>query len=116
MITGKINLGALKYVNFTTKKGAKCMLIPFDANNLFAGEKGIYLGIVAFDIAPEKQKDGQTHLIKQSFSKEKRESMNPEEVKALPIIGSLSTSFAAKDINNNVDPKKEFEENDDLPF
>ena len=107
MITVKLNLRQLSHALMTTPKGAKVIVIPITENNLFEGEKGIYLDMVGFEVKnAEPGKD--THIIKQSFSKEKLEAM-PEDVrKALPILGNARVSSsqaqhgepAPKDVNN----------------
>jgi len=91
MITGKINLRQLNHALMTTPKGAKVVVIPIAENNLFEGEKGIYLDLIAFELKnPEAGKD--THLVKQSFSKEVLEAMDEEKKKNLPILGNLRVS------------------------
>lgn len=89
MITLKIDLRQLHHALMTTPKGTKAIVIPIEQNKLFEGEKGVYLDIVGFefeDKSDKKYKD--THLLKQSFSKEEREKMTDEELKALPILGN----------------------------
>lgn len=91
MITLKINLRQLTHSLMTTPKGAKVIVIPIAENSLFEGEKGLYLDLVGFEIKnPEAGKD--THIIKQSFSKEKLAAMTDEAKKALPIIGNARVS------------------------
>lgn len=116
-ISGKLNLlmlkGAVKLM--TAKSGLiECLVIPIEQNNLFKGEKGIYLDLIAFEI--EKRGDSKdTHLVKQSLSKEVRESMTEEEIKAMPILGNLSmwSESARQEPVSNSEP---ISEEDDLPF
>lgn len=93
----------------------ECLVIPIQKNRLFVGEKGIYLDVVGFDVKEPKNDSKDTHILKQSFSKDVREKMSDEELKALPILGSLrvwdgpgesepSSSMAVQN------------EDDDLPF
>jgi hypothetical protein len=93
MITVKINLRQLTHALMTTPKGEKCIVIPIKPNNLFEGEKGLYLDIVGFDY---EDKTGaqypDTHLLKQSFSKEKLAAMTEDQRKALPILGNARVS------------------------
>ena len=87
MFTAKLNLRQLYHALMTSPKGAKCIVIPIAENNLFEGEKGIYLDLVAFELKnPEAGKD--THMIKQSFAKDKLAAMSDEQKKALPILGN----------------------------
>lgn len=110
MITGKINLEALKCVK-QLKKGKSgdvlCLVIPIEANNLYQGQKGTYLDIVAFEVKnPEAGKD--THLVKQSLPADKR-------TQDQPIIGNLKVS--GQNVNNvEVIEAQVVDEEDDLPF
>jgi hypothetical protein len=91
MISFKINLTQLNHARMKTPKGADVVVIPINENSLFVGEKGIYLDIVGFEVKnPENGKD--THILKQSFSKEVRAAMPEEVLKALPIIGNARIS------------------------
>lgn len=116
-ISIKLNLRQLKHVITKTKKGTKCLLIPISENDLFEGEKGIYLDITAWEL--KTKNDGKdTHILKQSFLKEKYESMSKEEKESLPIFG------AAKVWNGQNEPAPqiissenlEIENSEDLPF
>jgi hypothetical protein len=89
MITAKLNLRQLTHSLMTTPKGAKVIVIPILENNLYEGEKGLYLDLVGFEF--ESKQTGEykdTHLLKQSFSKEKLAAMTDEEKRALPILGN----------------------------
>lgn len=91
MITLKLNLTQLKHARMKTTKGVECIVIPIVENYLFIGEKGIYLDIVGFEVKnPQPGKD--THLLKQSFSKEKLATFTDEQKKSLPIIGNARIS------------------------
>jgi hypothetical protein len=77
-------------MNIKGKLGpVECIVLPIEVNKLFKGEKGIYLDLIAFEIENPKEGSKDTHLVKQSFSKEEREKMTDEQLKALPIIGNL---------------------------
>ena len=92
-ISGKINLAMLKgsVKKLKGKSGEEdCLIIPIKLNHLFKGEKGVYLDIIAFELENKKNDSKDTHLVKQSFSKEVRASMNEEELKAMPILGNLT--------------------------
>jgi len=119
-ISGKLNLLQLHAVRkmITGKLGAvECLVIPIEKNKLFVGEKGIYLDLIAFEIDPAKRnaESKDTHLVKQSFSKEAREEMGEDELKSLPILGNLqvwSGTVESEPVSSNeLQP-----EEDDLPF
>lgn len=117
MITEKINLKALKHSMMTTPKGALAIVIPVEANNLYDGEKGLYLDIVGFEINKpfEGQKD--THILKQSFSKEKREEMGEDKIKAIPILGNARVGDVGHaPTSNDQNNGKVAASADDLPF
>jgi hypothetical protein len=118
-ISGKINLlmlnGAVKKMK--AKSGEiECLIIPIELNHLFKGEKGIYLDIIGFELANKKEGSKDTHLVKQSLSKDVRDLMSDDELKAMPIIGNLSVwgdSISQQEPVTNPNP---IEETDDLPF
>lgn len=65
------------------------IFIPLEKNKIFKGTKGLYLDLVAFPMK-QRSESKDTHLIKQSFSKEEREKMSREELESLPIIGNMT--------------------------
>lgn len=117
-ISGKLNFLQLKAVIKKMKGQSgeiECLVIPIKDNNLFKGEKGIYLDLIAFEVKEKKADSKDTHLIKQSLSKEVRESMSEEDLKSMPILGNLSVWGE----NNQSDPVSSSvttNEEDDLPF
>jgi len=120
-ISGKLNLlnlhGVVKMI--PGKMGpVECVVIPLEKNKLFKGEKGIYLDLIAFEIAHDKRREGSkdTHLVKQSFSKEVRESMTEEQIKSLPILGSLQAWDESFTESEPVSSSTTLREDDDLPF
>ncbi len=86
----KLNLTQLKFARrmMNGKNGqVDCLVIPIKDNNLFIGEKGIYLDITGFEIKKQgESKD--THLLKQSLPKDVYESLSEDQKKAIPIIGN----------------------------
>ncbi len=115
----KLNLTQLNSITkeFKGKKGkVKCIVIPIKENNLFQGEKGVYLDLSGIALKNPKYPKQQTHLIKQNLPKEIYEKLTDEKKKSLPIIGNglmfnhrepdrvESTSLNESDIE------------DDLPF
>jgi len=118
-ISGRINLlmlkGAVKKMKAQSGE-IDCLVIPIDQNNLFRGEKGIYLDLIAFEVSTKKEGIKDTHLVKQSLAKEKREAMTEDELKAMPIIGNLAVW---SDVGFNQEPVTNPEpigETDNLPF
>lgn len=95
----------------------ECLVIPIEKNRLFRGDKGIYLDIVGFEIDPAKRNANSkdTHILKQSFSKEVREAMSEDELRSLPILGNLQVwdgTSSSEPVSSSVTQA----ENDDLPF
>ena len=119
-ISGKLNLlnlhGVVKMIK--GKLGdVECLVIPLEINNLFKGEKGIYLDIIAFEIALEKRnaESKDTHLVKQSFSKDVRDLMSEDDLKKLPILGSLQV-WGERQEQEPVSSSETLSDDDDLPF
>jgi hypothetical protein len=67
-----LNLKSLKNTaikDVQSKTATKqCLIIPISDNDLYVGEKGIYLNLSAWE--SDKLRDSKTHLVKQSFSQE----------------------------------------------
>lgn len=128
----KINLSRMPGVMFsklTGKTGQKkdCVIIPVEDCHLFVGEKGVYLDLSAYELREQKYAD--THMVKQSFSKELIEDIkaeiqtnNPEFTEAEiqnilnslnPIIGGIKP-FEKKAMQ--ADEIIDMTGSDDLPF
>lgn len=117
-ISGKINLLQLFAVRKMINGQAgltECLVIPIAKNKLFIGEKGVYLDLIAFEIEKPKADSKDTHLVKQSFSKEVREAMTPEQVKAMPILGNLQV-WSENSESAPVSLNEVQDETSDLPF
>lgn len=90
-ISTKIDLSKFKnavIVKMGKNKDVDCICIPIAQNNLFKSEKGaVYADFIGF---PSQGREGSkdTHLVKQSFSKDLQEKMTEEEKKAQPIFGN----------------------------
>lgn len=118
-ISTKLNLAGLKHtrMNMKGKSGMiDCLIIPIEANRLFKGEKGLYLDLTHIEIKDRsKQVEGQkdTHLIKQSFTKDTYEGMTDEEKRSYPILGN---SIVWSQNSNEPNLAAPIEETDDLPF
>ena len=80
------NAGVTTLTSSKTGKAKKCVIIPIEDNSLLVNEHGISVNLIGF---PYDGKETQTHLIKQLFTKEKRDAMTEEEKKALPILGCV---------------------------
>ena len=91
-ISTKINLAALKNAAIITSgknKDVDCILIPIAQNNLYRSEKGaVYLDLIGFETPIDKRKGKDTHLVKQSLSKEIQGKMTEDEKNAMPILGN----------------------------
>lgn len=93
-----INLLRLKNVLITECKGKtmtkKGLFIPIEDNDLYVSldenlkPKAVLLDLVAWELK-EEGKYGDTHIIKQAFSKEFRDAMTEDEYKKQPILGSM---------------------------
>jgi len=117
-ISGKHNLLNLK-CSVKIMKGEtgdmECLVIPIKINNLFKGDKGIYLDWIGFEIKNKKEGQRDTHLIKQSLSKEVRGAMSKEEINAMPIIGNAQVWGENFEPETVSDPTPQNEE-ENLPF
>lgn len=99
MITCKLNLTALKHGLVAGKtEGEVLICIPVKANQLFLSEKkNVYLDIVGFEFEDKTDtKYPNTHLLKQSFSKEALAAMDEATKKALPILGNARVAGAGQ--------------------
>lgn len=84
--------------------------IPVDANNLYQGEKSVYLELVGYPKEPSAgSKD--THLLKQNFKKEFYEALPEDEKKNLPIVGNAIDWKKAK----GTSAPKQQEQNSSVP-
>lgn len=119
MITGKLNLLNLHAVKRLEKGAAgmvECLIIPIAKNKLFVGEKGVYLDFIGFEIKEPKADSKDTHIVKQSLSKEERETMTDEQLKAMPILGNLSVWSGVGTEKAPISSTTTLEPDSDLPF
>ncbi|MBS3993158.1 MAG: hypothetical protein KGZ87_05535 [Bacteroidetes bacterium] len=111
----KLNLASLKHTRKLLKGQSgeiDCLIIPIDANNLYRGEKGLYLDL--YHIQLKNPIEGQnTHLVKQNLPKELYEQMSEAERMAMPILGN-STVWVPQ--SNEAPLAEAIGEDDDLPF
>lgn len=121
-ISGKINLAALKNAAIITSgqnKDVDCIIIPIAQNHLFRSDKGaVYLDLIGFETPADKRKGKDTHLVKQSLSKDVQDAMSEEEKKAMPILGNfIDWSQADGGNSNSVEQGAKIAEGlEDLPF
>ena len=103
IISGKINLLQLFAVRKMINGQAgltECLVIPIEKNKLFIGDKGVYMDLIAFEIDPAKRtnESKDTHLVKQSFSKEIRDAMTEDELKELGIKNIIPAGAPKVDV------------------
>lgn len=89
----KLNLAKLPGFGKTTLTGRsgkpkRCIVLPIEDNHIFEGDSGVYLDLVCF--ASDKLRDGKTHFVKRSKSKEEQEQEKASGEKLdIPIIGDM---------------------------
>lgn len=112
----KINLATLKHSRMLMKGKSgqvDCLIIPIEQNNLYKGEKGLYLDLTHIEIKNPAEGQTDSHLVKQNLPKEVYEKLSEEEKKALPILGNSKVWIS----QYNEAPLAEIQdETDDLPF
>ena len=87
----RINLANLEKVGVTTLNGAngpvQCVVIPVKENNIFIGDKGIYLDLVIIETKDSKY--GDTHFVKRQLSKDERAQEKLSGQRIGKILGNL---------------------------
>lgn len=116
-ISIKLNLAGLKHA-VRKEKGktgeVECLIIPIEANNLYRGEKGMYLDLQASEIKNKREGSKDTHLVKQSLPKEVYSAMSDEDKKAMPILGN-AILWGGSSYSNEA-AVVEVDDDSDLPF
>lgn len=97
----------------------KCICVPVDSRDLFCGEKGVYLNLNAWEM--KEGKFGDSHYLKVGLSKEVRDKLSSEDLKQLPIVGSMkelatSRQEAGSNFLKKLQEKENDSESEDLPF
>ena len=127
-LQGKINLLKLEKTGLMTvngRSGAKlCVVIPVEENDIYVSRdeslkpKGAYLSINAWQSNSESGVDqyGNSHSVKQGFSREFRERMDEEEMRAKPFIGNLRPWERKEQPITAPTAQASADEYDDLPF
>lgn len=121
-----INLLKLNRSGVATIHGVHCVIIPIEDNDIYVSSneqnkpKGAYLSVCAWESLNNKY--GNTHIVKQSYSKEYRNKY-PDAEKQSPILGngkvltyqSKQAPISAKIAENpNFDPFAG--DTNDIPF
>lgn len=119
-ISIKLNLRQLKSAvrRMKSKSGEMdCLVIPIAENNLYMGEKGVYLDCTAYELKDRKPDRKDTHLIRQSVPKDVFEKMTEAERKEIPIIGN-ATVWGYREPEPQEFPVENYSvaEDEDLPF
>lgn len=120
-----INLLKLSRAGVASIHGLKCVVVPIEENDIFVSTdqqtgkaKGAYLSLTAWANKNGVSQYGDTHYVKQSFSKDFRNA-NPDASKNAPIIGNGKpvqtqsngvSQVAAPNVDSNIDSDS------DLPF
>lgn len=119
-ISTKINLAGFKNASILKmgkNKDVDCIIIPIAQNNFFKSDKGaVYVDLIGFDIANQKEGSKDTHIIKQSLSKDLQEKMSEEEKKAMPILGNHIDWDKSGGGSTAETTAKTVATEDDLPF
>jgi hypothetical protein len=122
-LNGSINLAKLSHVRMTTKKGAKCLLIPIEANLLEEDENGNVYMPIRVRYEPEGDKYGQNGFIAKSTPSKLYKEMDDaakEAAKAKnPILGSIKDFSGSGDQPTGQASAETFDQDgdtSDLPF
>ena len=116
---GSLALTKLQSAIITTKKGAKCLLIPIEANYFTEKDGAIYLNCSVI-VRDEQDQYGQNGFVSQKLDTEKYKELGAEKAKEikLPILGNIkhfennqNDSAGTTQVEGAVNP-----EEDDLPF
>jgi hypothetical protein len=116
---GSLALTKLQSAIITTKKGAKCLLLPIEANYFTEKDGAIYLNCSVI-VRDEQDQYGQNGFVSQKLDTEKYKELGAEKAKEikLPILGNIkhfensgNDSAGTTQVDGVVNP-----EEDDLPF
>lgn len=116
---GSIALTKLQSAIITTKKGAKCILIPINANYLTEKDGAVYMNCNVV-VRDEVDKYGQNGFIAQKLDTETYKALGKEKANEiqLPILGNIkdfgntgNDTVGTTQIAEPINP-----EEDDLPF
>ena len=121
-LQGSIDLLKLQRTGIATIRGVKCRCIPIRENDIYVSvdenlkAKSAYLGLSIFE-RREVGKYGDTHNVRQSFSKDFREAAGKDELDRRPYLGNMKPLIIEnKNGAGSVDAPTTNTEEDDLPF
>ncbi len=123
-LSGSIALSKLAHIVQTSKKGAKCIVIPLDLNHidevkLESGKTAFYLNVRVL-LRDEKDQYGQDGFISHQVSTVKYKAASDEQkesYKNLEILGNIKDfSGGGIETTNDAGDGRNYEEGDDLPF
>jgi len=117
-LTGSLALTKMKSAFYTTKKGARCLMIPIAENHLHEKDGAVYLPI-SLIVKDEKDQYGQNGFISQSVSSEEYKALGKDKVKelGLPILGNVKDWSTTSNDSAQVYEAEVMEgAEDDLPF
>lgn len=118
ILSGSLALTKLKSAFYTTKKGAKCLMIPIEENYLTEKDGAVYMQVSAI-VRDEEDQYGQHGFVAQKLPTEKYKALGKEEANKieLPILGNLKDlSYSSNDSQAVEATVIEGEDEDDLPF
>lgn len=123
----KLNLMKLSRAGIMQIQGRgevlRCLVIPVEENHIFVSTdadnrpKAAYLDLSAWEM--QNPKYDETHMIKQSLSKDVRDSMSEEQRKNMPILGGMKPMEVRPTENNAATcdvPFAQVADDEDLPF
>jgi len=124
-LTGQLNYSAMEHI-VTMVKGKngpiECVILPLESNYIEKtvkdGKTYLHQGIAVYDVAPEKQKNGNTHTIKINPKKEIREALKAAG-KYTPFLGNLkdwAAPTAEVNTSEQFDAGATIDAGNDLPF
>jgi len=124
-LTGQISYSGMEHIIKTLpgKNGPiECVILPLESNYIEKTVKdgNVYLnqGVAVYEVAPEKQKKGNTHVMKINPKKEIRDALKSAG-KYTPYLGNLkdwSAPAAEVHTSENLDDKAFSSGEDNLPF
>ena len=117
-LSGSIALTKLKSAFYTTKKGAKCLMIPIEDNFLTEKDGAVYM-TVSVNVKDQQDQYGQNGFIAQALPSDKWKAMSEADRKAnqLPILGNIKDFAPTNNDSGGVHEATIIEgEEDDLPF
>ena len=117
----KMKCGIMTIKSPKTGVSKKCLVLPIEDNDIYTkvGDDGKLTVRITFDCWENKEVSqfGDTHMVKQSHSKEWNEAHNDDDKRNEPILGN-ARPIVLKTIEQVNVPTAEVapEANDDLPF